>query len=63
MRSADALPHVQVFNTYLGADEYLTGLGYVLLYNVGTWVDTAGHSAFVVQAPTGKWLVHIMEDV
>lgn len=63
MYSTNTLPHVQAFNTYQGADEYLTGLGYVFLYNLDTWVDTAGHSAIVVQAPTGKWLVHIMEDV
>ena len=63
MPSIDALSDVITFNTYLGADEYLHSLGFVFLYNLDTWVDVAGRSAIAVQAPTGKWLVHIMEDV
>lgn len=62
MPNVDAAPTVFVFNTEQGAEEYLTGLGYVYLYSTRTWV-AVDSTAIIVQAPTGKWLVHVMETI
>lgn len=47
------------FATKQGAEEYLSGLGFVYVKRLKQWVDESTHWATVQQLPSGKWLVKV----
>lgn len=47
------------FATEHGAEEYLSGLGFVYVKCLNQWVDENIHWATVEQLPSGKWLVKV----
>jgi len=51
----DLLP----FRTQQGAEEYLSGLGFVYVECMNQWIDGNIHWATVQQLPSGKWLVKV----
>lgn len=47
------------FATQQGAEEYLSGLGFVYVKCMNQWIDGNIHWATVQQLPSGKWLVKV----
>lgn len=47
------------FRTKEGAEEYLSGLGFVYVNCFAQWIDDNTHWATVQQLPSGKWLVKV----
>lgn len=47
------------FATRHGAEDYLSGLGFVYVKRLKQWVDESAHWATVQQLPSGKWLVKV----
>lgn len=54
-----AVTDMLTFRTKQGAEEYLSGLGFVYLECLDQWVDDCKHWATVLQLPSGKWLVKV----
>lgn len=54
-----AVTNLIPFATKQGADEYLSGLGFVYVKRLNQWVDESIHWATVGQLPSGKWLVKV----
>ena len=58
-----AVTKIAYFNTEIGAEEYLTGLGYVYVKCTDTWLDSGKHWATIDQlaigGDAGKWMVRI----
>ena len=54
-----AVTDIIPFATRQGAEEYLSGLGFVHVKCLNQWVDESTHWATVQQLPSGKWLVKV----